>query len=257
MSHQPDAIPELMQDSNFPTTLWPLVQAAQADDAEQAKDALDTLCRRYWKPMYCAVRRHGYKPDLAQDLVSQFIAQRFLHRSFLNQFDPERQSRFRAWLRASLTNFCRSYVRAENAIQRGGGVNIFSPEDWASVESRYQSASSDGKTADEVFDQQWAIEIYESAFAELEKKYEEQGTTQELSGIITYLTGNNKDKAEVRDTLGLEPRAIQRKAQVFRETFRSMLRDRIAETVTSPEDVEQEFAELKLLLFGKSVSHFV
>ena len=44
----------------FATTRWSVVLAAGRGDVPQARDALETLCRTYWYPLYVYVRRRGY-----------------------------------------------------------------------------------------------------------------------------------------------------------------------------------------------------
>ena len=52
----------------FTTTQWSVVLAAQGESPD-ADAALEKLCRTYWWPLYGFVRRNGYKPDEAQDLI--------------------------------------------------------------------------------------------------------------------------------------------------------------------------------------------
>jgi len=67
----------------FTTTHWSVVLAAGQEDSPRAAEALQTLCRAYWYPLYLYVRRRGYGPEDAQDLTQQFFA-RFLERRVLS-----------------------------------------------------------------------------------------------------------------------------------------------------------------------------
>ena len=104
----------------FPTTRLSLVLAAGGPD-RQAQDALATLCRIYWYPLYAYVRRHGYSADDAQDLIQGFIA-RLLQKKALRDFQPER-GRFRSFLLASLKHFLANERASAHALKRGGGVS--------------------------------------------------------------------------------------------------------------------------------------
>ena len=59
----------------FATTCWSLIlSAAKSETGEQnARDALEELCRTYWRPIFSFVCRRGYSMDDAQDLTQDFF----------------------------------------------------------------------------------------------------------------------------------------------------------------------------------------
>ena len=69
-------IPGTLQDSRavFATTHWSVVAACTySSESETADAALARLCHDYWPPLYSFVRRRGYSPADAQDLVQGFF----------------------------------------------------------------------------------------------------------------------------------------------------------------------------------------
>ena len=44
----------------FSTTHWSVVLAAGTSETSEARDALSTLCEKYWQPLYVYVRYRGY-----------------------------------------------------------------------------------------------------------------------------------------------------------------------------------------------------
>jgi hypothetical protein len=52
----------------FTTTHWSVVLEAQGE-SPAALEALDKLCRTYWRPIYGFVRRQGVGPEEAKDLT--------------------------------------------------------------------------------------------------------------------------------------------------------------------------------------------
>ena len=80
-------------DAEFLTTHWSVVLCAQGD-SPLARDALEKLCRSYWRPLYAFVRREGYSPEEAEDLTQEFFA-RFLARK---DFEAARREKGRAAL---------------------------------------------------------------------------------------------------------------------------------------------------------------
>lgn len=52
----------------FATTHWSLVLEAQSE-SPAAEEALEKICRTYWRPIYSFVRRQGVGPEEAEDLT--------------------------------------------------------------------------------------------------------------------------------------------------------------------------------------------
>jgi RNA polymerase sigma-70 factor (ECF subfamily) len=57
----------------FITTHWRVVLEAQGE-SPAAHEALEKLCRIYWRPIYSFLRRQGISADDAQDLTQGFFA---------------------------------------------------------------------------------------------------------------------------------------------------------------------------------------
>ena len=58
----------------FQTTHWTVVlQAGKAEADESARKALAAFSEAYWPPLYTFVRRRGYSPADAQDIVQGFF----------------------------------------------------------------------------------------------------------------------------------------------------------------------------------------
>ena len=55
----------------FTTTHWSVVLEAQGE-SPAAQEALENLCRNYWRPIYGFVRRDGAKPEEAKDITRVF-----------------------------------------------------------------------------------------------------------------------------------------------------------------------------------------
>src|SRR5262245_48945241 len=92
---KPASVPSLaLSGREFRTTHWSVVLAASDPASPHAAEALETLCRAYWYPLYAYVRRSDptRSPEDAQDLTQQFFA-RFLEKDYLGQVD-RRKGRF-------------------------------------------------------------------------------------------------------------------------------------------------------------------
>src|SRR5258708_6647202 len=104
--------------AEFLTTHWSQVLLAAGETSSQAAEALETLCRAYWPPLYTYARRDGLSPHDAQDAVQDFIVHLIERKDFANVV-PEK-GRFRSFLLAALKNFLISQARADRALKRGG-----------------------------------------------------------------------------------------------------------------------------------------
>jgi hypothetical protein len=56
----------------FTTTHWSMVLEAQGE-SPAAQEALEKLCRIYWRPIYSFVRRQGLGPEEAEDVYPGFF----------------------------------------------------------------------------------------------------------------------------------------------------------------------------------------
>src|SRR2546430_17640033 len=57
----------------FATTHWSMVLEAQGE-SPAAQDALEKLCRTYWRPVYSFIRRQGVGIEEAEDFTQGFFA---------------------------------------------------------------------------------------------------------------------------------------------------------------------------------------
>src|SRR5256885_328214 len=102
----------------FTTTHWSVVLEAQGE-SPAAQEALEKLCRTYWRPIYGFIRRQGTGAEDAEDLTQGFFAL-ILERKDLNTVRKEK-GRLRSYLLTSLKNFLADETRHAMALKRGKG----------------------------------------------------------------------------------------------------------------------------------------
>src|ERR1700751_2909207 len=103
----------------FATTHWTVVLTACEPNTPQANQALETLCRSYWYPLYAYIRRRGYDAVEAEDLTQAFFTH-LLEKHALGSVSPER-GRFRTFLLTSCQHFLANEHQRAGALKRGGG----------------------------------------------------------------------------------------------------------------------------------------
>src|SRR5688500_10957469 len=155
--------------SSFPATQWSMVLRAGTNADTQAHAALESLCRRYWYPLYAFVRRQGRDHHEAEDCTQEFLA-RLLAADGLQRARPER-GRFRTFLLTGLRNFLTSEWRRTQTAKRGGGLAP-APLGVQGPDEQFAQESQDpGLTPEQAFDRAWALGMIDRAVHELRAEY--------------------------------------------------------------------------------------
>jgi RNA polymerase sigma-70 factor (ECF subfamily) len=197
----------------FRTTRWSLLRERD----------LASLVALYWRPVYLLIRRKGRPVEDAKDLTQEFFA-RFIEKDVAGQADPAR-GRFRSFLRAAVDHFCADARDRDGARKRGGDRAIL-PLD---VEAAERALASDDPPEVQ-FDREWARAVLQDALRALEAEYAARGQSARFAELRPVLAGGTAP-----DRVALH-RARRR--------FRELVRDRVALTVASRDEVDDEVARL-------------
>jgi len=103
--------------STFQTTDWSEIQKAKTRDKTQRRIIVDGLTRKYWKPVYCYLRRKGYANEPAKDLTQAFFHEVVLGRELIQQADKAK-GRFRTFLLTALDHYLTDVYRWSKATTR-------------------------------------------------------------------------------------------------------------------------------------------
>ena len=145
----------------FTTTHWSVVLEAQGE-SPAAQEALENLCRTYWRPIYSFVRREGIGREEAQDITQGFFAM-ILERKDFHSVRQEK-GRLRSFLLASLKHFMANERRDARTIKRGGGRMLIPFDEIASNDST-EFDRSEMLSPDLLYDRRWALTVLERVFA--------------------------------------------------------------------------------------------
>jgi DNA-directed RNA polymerase specialized sigma24 family protein len=231
----------------FTTTRWSVVLAAQDQASPESVAALEILCRTYWYPLYALVRHQGHAPSDAQDLTQEFFA-RLLSKEFLRAADREK-GRFRTFLRVALRRFLANEWDREHRLKRGGG-QVLLPLDTSAAEQRYQEERDDAFPPDHLYERRWAGALLQEVLARLRAEYVADGKTAEfeqLKGALTAERGGIA-YASIAAALELSEGAARVAVHRLRKRFRVLFRAAVAETVSAPDEVEDELRHVVTLL---------
>ncbi len=216
-----------------------MVVAAQ-EDSGPGREALEKLCETYWFPVYAVVRRHGFDPDTARDFTQEFFA-RLLSRDGLAKVRRER-GRFRSFLARSVKNFLADEWDKSRAQKRGRGHALLSL-DSADAEGRYLEVAHSA-TADLEFDRQWAEQLLAAAHLRLTLEFKDAGKSLLLKVLDEIGDPGSAGLAEIAQQLDMPLNTLKSHLRRARLRHGQIIRELIAETVSTPAEVESELREL-------------
>ena len=233
--------------AGFVPTHWSVVLAAKDKSSPQSEEALETLCRTYWYPLYVFARRQGRQPHDAQDLVQEFFV-RLLQKDYLDAAEQER-GRFRTFLIMAFKRFLANEWDRSRAQKRGSGQTPL-PLDPELSENRYQEEASVEMAADLAFDRHWAVTLLDQTLARLRDEHQKQGKGAEFE-ILRQFLAVGKDPityGEVANQLGQSEASVKMAVHRLRRRYQAAFREAIAQTVATLADVEEEMRHLLQVL---------
>ena len=230
--------------AGFPTTHWSVVLQAGATLDSQVHGALESLCRKYWYPLYHFTRRQGRDHHQAEDCVQEYLAQ-LLSVDGLQRARPER-GRFRTFLLSGLRTFMTSEWRRTQAEKRGGGKSIISLAISDAGERFCPEPRDTALTPEQSFDRTWALGLIDQAVAEVRVEYQRGGRELVFDALAPLVWGGDQSAL-----LELAARRMQMTVPALtvalhraRRRLGEKLRALVAETVADPAEIDAELRHL-------------
>ena len=218
------------------------MSAGQASSFE-SRQALESLCETYWCPLYAYARRRVSNATDAQDLTQSFFAE-LLEKDVVAKATPDR-GRFRAFLLTAFKNFLSRQWEKSQALKRGGG-RIALSLDFDSAESGFNIEPEAGLTAEQFYDQQWAIALLGKVMGRLQQQFARAGKSELFSRLKGFVIGDHGGAtyAQVAAELNMTEAAAKKAASRMRRDYRTLLRDEIGQTVSHPNEIDDEIRNL-------------
>jgi RNA polymerase sigma factor (sigma-70 family) len=230
----------------FATTHWSVVLTAQGE-SPAAQEALEKLCRTYWRPVYSFIRREGTGPDEAEDLTQSFFALLLERRNF--DAVRKEKGRLRSYLLTSLKHFLVSEHRRAVTLKRGKGQQPV-PLDELSGTERSDVEPADHLTAERIYERRWALTLMEQVLGRLKDEYCTAGNAV-LFDLLKQLLPDEPgapSRTEIASQLGITDNALRQAFHRFRQRYQLLLREEISHTVAIASDVEDELRHLIAVL---------
>lgn len=221
----------------FETTRWSVVLRARGE-ADEARAALEQLCRTYRPPVLAFVRFRGYAADAAEDLTQAFFT-RFLERAWYSSADPGR-GRFRSFLLTALKRFLIDADAEAAALKRGGGIHFQALDDDA-------AGVGNGETPEAAFEREWAHAVLRIALERLRGEAEQAGKGALFQRLSEFLV-ERPDEAEyalAAAELNLRRNTLAVAVHRMRQRLRELVSEELLETTSSQAELANELRALR------------
>lgn len=225
--------------SPFPTTSWSLVQRVQRGGEDDARRAMEEICRIYWYPIYAFARRSGFSPHDSEDLAQVFFQQMIARETI--QAARAEKGRLRTFMLSLLKKVISRHIRHEAAGKRGGGLAVLSLDE-VDVEKRYIHEPQDNADPAFLFDRAWAGRLLERAEVKLCDDYAKARNLATFEAIRHFLpSGSGEAKyPEVAARLGIREGAVRLQVHRMRKRFAELVDEEIAQTVSDAAELPTE-----------------
>jgi DNA-directed RNA polymerase specialized sigma24 family protein len=214
----------------FPETHWSNILTAGQVGSPKAEEALETLCRSHWYPLYAFARKQGYSPPEAEDLTQSFFAL-LLEKNFIGKARVEK-GRFRSFLLASFCNFLSKARERDPAAKRGGGI-MFLGGDQRSAVGSFGLKPIDNSTPETLYyERTWALTVLQRVLARTEEEYRRLGEERTFEHLRIFLQGEiaSVSYAQLSERLGMTERGIKVAIHRMRKRYAKFLREEISNT---------------------------
>jgi DNA-directed RNA polymerase specialized sigma24 family protein len=230
----------------FTTTHWSVVLQAQGQSTA-AQDALEKLCRTYWRPVYGFIRRQGIRTDEAEDLTQGFFSLLLERRDF--DAVRKEKGRLRSYLLTSLKHFLASEHRRAMTLKRGKGRQLIPLEELRANQS-LEIEPADPISPDRLYERRWALTLMEQVLRRLKEEYCTAGNEALFDSLKQLLPDElgAQSRADIALQLGMTDNALRQAFHRFRHRYQLLLREEISNTVAVASDVEDELRHLIAVL---------
>ena len=244
--------PNITERHRFASTHWTTIQAC-AGEGPGARNAREKLCRDYWYPLFAYIkilRISGHEPeDLTQEFFVFILSEPWFERA------DKTRGKFRAFLLSSLGNFLRDRIGANKAQKRSGGYEHI-PLDMGDADLRSASIVSALAPPEEIYESEWAATVVDLAWRQLEAEYKAAGKVLHFTTLKGFLA-NSGDKAlyqAAADNLCVSVDSIKVSVHRLRKRYGTILREEVARTVSSPENIADEMRVIREVFAAKSAA---
>jgi RNA polymerase sigma factor (sigma-70 family) len=203
----------------------------------------ETLCVRYWKPVYSYIRIAWAKSNEdAKDMTQAFFAW-LLEEQALQRYDRERGG-FRPYLKVLLRRFVGHAERDLQRIKRGGGARVFSLDGDA---PRLPELEGEGADPEKVFERVWLEELVQQSLGRVRERCVRSGKETRFRLYEAYALAAGPTPptyAELAARFGVTVGEVEKALYLVREELREEMRSAMAQGAGSDRDVDDDWKRI-------------
>jgi DNA-directed RNA polymerase specialized sigma24 family protein len=235
----------------FLTTHWSLIEKAATAEADKNAALTDLLLTRYWKPVYCYLRRRGYNNEDAKDLTQGFFQEVILGRNLINKAD-QTKGRFRTFLLTALNRYLINVFHEQTAKRRIPQSKLHS---MSLVDIAEMPQAVTRLTPEDSFTYVWVSALLEDVLALLKKECEQ--SSQQLHWqcfhdhtLRPIMDGGAAPTLETLcKTYGIsDTTKVSNMILTVRRRLQTLIRQHLRALVMSDEEAEEELREIRQFL---------
>lgn len=230
----------------FLTTHWSLIEGA-GREGDDERALIGLLLERYWKPVYCYLRRKGYGNEQAKDLTQGFFHEVVLNRHLIERADPAK-GRFRSFLLHALNQYVIDRQRRQTTARQIPPEKLV-PLDMAQPPVEIEAMGT--LDPEQSFNYAWKADLLDRVLTEVRDRYARQGMEGHWGILRARLVEPvMSDRpptpyAELCRTYGIENEtAAANMLKSAKRLFRSILEKHVRQTVVCGEGIEEELQEV-------------
>ena len=231
----------------FPNTRWTLLQKLRDGSEDDARVALESLCRAYWTPLYAVARYERMTEHDAQDAVQGFFVS-LLRRETFAKADAS-QGKLRNLLLKAFSNYCHNEWSKEQRQKRGEGAEHVPLHDIVRAEERLsKDLLGPGLSAEKIYAREWARAVLHRSLSALREQYQARG--QEQRFLLLQGPLMQEDDATRLDALAagadMAPGALRVALHRMRGQYREHIERELAVTLDTndPAEIQAEIGDL-------------
>jgi RNA polymerase sigma-70 factor (ECF subfamily) len=232
----------------FLTTHWSLIENVDSGDSEKNRALLGLLLSKYWKPVYCYLRRKGYDNDQAKDLTQQFFYEAVFGRGLIQKAD-ESKGRFRSFMLIALNRFLINIKHKETAQKRIPKEKLVPLDIFDSLELPQSVSTS---VPEDSFNYAWVSSLLEDVLEEVETKCHADGKSihwQVFCDRILQPIIDETDPPSLQEICrkyGIKDSAnVSNMIVTVKRRFQAALKKQLRDSVVSEDQLSGELEEIK------------
>jgi DNA-directed RNA polymerase specialized sigma24 family protein len=235
----------------FLTTHWSLIENIGATDNDKNRALVELLLKKYWKPVYCYLRRRGHNNEEAKDLTQGFFHEVVLNQNLIHKAD-QAKGRFRSFLLLALNRYLLKVKREQTTRKRmpKGGIVPLDTQAMSEIPHGITKL-----TPEDAFTYVWVSGLLEQVLGDVRTLYTQEGKIVYWHLFHERLVRPIMDRSnpptleqlcakyDITDTAKVSNMMV-----TVKRRFQTLLRQKLRDLVMSEEEAKMELEEIRRFL---------